>query len=132
MLRARGVTQKIGFFLHIPFPAPEILTTLPVHDEIIQALAQYDLVGFQTQTDQTAFTDYILRERREQVYGEGWVQAFGRRFRVGTFPIAIDPEIVNDRARRMAGGGAQSPAARQPLRSPVDDRGRSARLYKRS
>jgi trehalose 6-phosphate synthase len=104
MLRARGVTQKIGFFLHIPFPAPEVLTTLPVHEEIVRGLAQYDLVGFQTQTDQTAFTDYIQRERREQVYGEGWVQAFGRRFRVGAFPIAIDAEIVNERARRMAAG----------------------------
>ncbi|HEY1720200.1 MAG TPA: trehalose-6-phosphate synthase [Magnetospirillaceae bacterium] len=104
MLRARGVTQKIGFFLHIPFPAPEILTTLPVHEEIARALAQYDLVGFQTQTDQASFTDYIQRERREQAYAEGWVQAFGRRFRVGTFPISIDPEIVAARARRMAGG----------------------------
>src|SRR5262249_30594351 len=30
-LRARGHHNKIGFFLHIPLPPPEILTALPNH-----------------------------------------------------------------------------------------------------
>ena len=102
-LRARGVTQRIGFFLHIPFPAPEVLTTLPVHQELIRALAEYDLIGFQTQGDQAAFTDYLLREHGEASAALGWIEAFGRRFRVGTFPISIDPKAIADRARRASG-----------------------------
>ena len=31
-LRDRGVENKIGFFLHIPFPPPDLLTALPKHE----------------------------------------------------------------------------------------------------
>jgi trehalose 6-phosphate synthase len=55
MLRDRGHRNRIGFFLHIPFPPPEILTALPNHDWLIPQLAAYDLVGFQTTNDATNF-----------------------------------------------------------------------------
>jgi len=102
-LRARGVTQRIGFFLHIPFPAPEVLTTLPVHGALMRAFADYDLIGFQSASDQTAFTDYMLRERDDATASNGWIEAYGRRFQVGTFPIGIDTAVVAGRARRAAG-----------------------------
>ena len=47
-LRRRGARQRIGFFLHTPFPPTEILTTLPVHEALTRALFAYDLLGFQT------------------------------------------------------------------------------------
>ena len=47
-LRRLGVDNPLGFFLHIPFPAPEVLTTLPVHEALARSLFAYDLVGFQT------------------------------------------------------------------------------------
>ena len=50
-LRERGVDNKIGFFLHIPFPPPELLTALPKHERTILSLCHYDLVGFQTDND---------------------------------------------------------------------------------
>jgi trehalose 6-phosphate synthase len=31
-LRKRGHTNRIGFFLHVPFPAPEFITVLPHHE----------------------------------------------------------------------------------------------------
>ena len=37
-LRERGHKNKIGFFLHVPFPPPEIVTALPHHERIISAL----------------------------------------------------------------------------------------------
>ena len=37
-LRERGHENKIGFFIHIPFPPPEILTALPNHEQLIPAL----------------------------------------------------------------------------------------------
>ncbi len=56
-LRRRGVDNRIGFFLHIPFPAPEVLTTLPVHETLVRMLFAYDLIGFQTDRDVLLFSD---------------------------------------------------------------------------
>ena len=35
--------------------------TIPAHAELIRAMCAYDLLGFQTETDRTAFSDYVLR-----------------------------------------------------------------------
>jgi len=37
--------NRIGYFLHIPCPPPEILTALPNHERLLPTLGQYDLVG---------------------------------------------------------------------------------------
>jgi trehalose 6-phosphate synthase len=50
-LRDRGRDNKIGFYLHTPFPPPELLTALPRHERVILSLCHYDLVGFQTEGD---------------------------------------------------------------------------------
>lgn len=49
-LRKRGVNNRIGFFLHIPFPTPEIFNALPTYDTLLEQLCDYDLLGFQTET----------------------------------------------------------------------------------
>ncbi len=49
-LRKNGVKNRIGFFLHIPFPTPEIFNALPPHAELLEQLCDYDLLGFQTET----------------------------------------------------------------------------------
>ncbi|HEV2097720.1 MAG TPA: trehalose-6-phosphate synthase, partial [Stellaceae bacterium] len=50
-MRRRGCTNRMGFFLHVPFPPPEILTGLPGHEQLFPLLAKYDVVGFQTEGD---------------------------------------------------------------------------------
>lgn len=60
-LRQRGVNNQIGFFLHIPFPTPEIFNALPPHAELLEQLCDYDLLGFQTESDRVAFLDSTLR-----------------------------------------------------------------------
>lgn len=47
-LRKRYNRVKLGFFLHSPFPSLEIYRTLPVRIEILKALLNADLIGFQT------------------------------------------------------------------------------------
>ena len=54
-LRRLDVPQSIGFFLHTPFPAAEVLRLLPNHRDLVAALCAYDLVGFQTATDLHGF-----------------------------------------------------------------------------
>ena len=89
-LRRRGVTNRIGFFLHIPWPARHLMTTLPRHDRLVEALFDYDLVGFQTQDSLEAFQDYVVHEVGGAV-GEGRrLEAFGRAAEFDAFPIGMD------------------------------------------
>jgi len=90
-LRKRGVRQKIGFFLHTPFPPTEIISTLPQQEWIMRSLFDYDLVGFQTEPDLGRFHDHIRRTAGGAVKS-GAVSAFGREIRSGAFPIGIDVE----------------------------------------
>ncbi|MGE0581206.1 MAG: trehalose-6-phosphate synthase [Steroidobacteraceae bacterium] len=83
-LRALGVTQRIGFFLHIPFPHLEVLRLLPPYADLVRNLAHYDLVGFQTATDEQSFHAGLTG-----VFPEG-VPAV----KTGCFPIGIDVESV--------------------------------------
>jgi trehalose 6-phosphate synthase len=75
MLRDRGHRNRIGFFLHVPFPPPEILTALPNHEWLIPQLAAYDLIGFQTESDATNFARYLEGESRLQKRGAYTFQA---------------------------------------------------------
>jgi len=101
-LRRLGVDNPLGFFLHIPFPTPEVLTTLPVHEALARSLFAYDLVGFQTGNDLQAFQDYVEREAGGQVDDDGTIRAYGTSVRAAPFPISIDPRAVAARAVRAA------------------------------
>jgi trehalose 6-phosphate synthase len=111
-LREQRARQQIGFFLHIPFPVPEMLTALPHYRDLMRSLFSYDLLGFQTEADVQRFRDCAVREFGAQLRGDT-VTAFGRRLTAKAFPIGID-----------AGEFAQlamSPAARleyQRVRDP--------------
>src|SRR3546814_546357 len=97
-LRKRGVANRIGFFLHIPFPAHEVLAALPAHRQLVADLCAYDLVGFQTWNDVRALTEYVLHEvggrveRPDGGIGAVHIAAFDRQLRVAGFPISIDTE----------------------------------------
>lgn len=93
-LRQSGVENRLGFFLHTPFPGPEILTALPAHQQLIRDICTYDVVGFQTENDLRAFLEYIIHEAGGSVSGDHIVQAYGRTFRAQIFPIGIDTDQV--------------------------------------
>lgn len=105
-LRELGAKQKLGFFLHIPFPVREIFTALPRHDRLVKALFAYDLVGFQTEADLSCFRDYVEREANGRVDGDS-LYAYGRKMVAKAFPIGIDTVqfgqmAETDEARRDA------------------------------
>jgi len=95
-LREAGIKRPLGFFLHIPFPELEVLTTLPRHHDLVKALCAYDVLGFQTHNDLRAFHDYIVCEAKGEIRGDNLVRAFGRTLRAEVFPISInDVEFEN-------------------------------------
>ncbi|MGB5839333.1 MAG: trehalose-6-phosphate synthase, partial [Brucella anthropi] len=103
-LRNLGVTNRIGFFLHIPWPPADILFTLPVHETIMRGLASYDVVGFQTENDVDNFIGCLRREKiGKRLDDNGLFEAFGHQFRAERFGIGIETaafaEIANKAQR---------------------------------
>jgi len=103
-LRAMGHKNKIGFFLHIPFAPPDIVQALPYHREILGSLANYDLVGFQTDNDRDNFASYLMSQGARQIRGATY-ELDGLRVRVGAFPVSIETAIY----ARMARSAGRSP-----------------------
>lgn len=93
-LRGMGLEHKIGFFLHTPFPPLDIYMKLPWRSQILEALLEYDLVGFQTRRDRNNFIQCaealikdIHYDARRQV---STITVPNREIKVGIFPISID------------------------------------------
>ncbi|HEY6579204.1 MAG TPA: trehalose-6-phosphate synthase [Rhizomicrobium sp.] len=101
-LRQRGRQNRIGFFLHIPLPPPEILTAMPNHERLIPCLTEYDLVGFQTDGDAANFARYLATECGMPAHIQRSFDGDKRVMRIGTFPVGIAAETFQRCARRAA------------------------------
>jgi len=93
-LRKLGINEKIAFFLHIPFPSLDIFVKLPWRFQILRALLEYDLVGFQTMRDLRNFIQCVKRLLPDvkTTYDRPihLCQTAEREVRIGAFPISID------------------------------------------
>jgi len=101
-LRQMGLKNKIGFFLHIPWPPADVLFTMPVHEEIMRGLSHYDLVGFQTDHDLDNFGGGLVREGIGQRLSEGKFSSYGRIFKGGHYAISIETEQFAAFAQKAA------------------------------
>ena len=92
-LRSRGCKNRIGFFLHIPWPATRLFVSLPYHERLVRTMLHYDLVGFQTQEWLDSFMHYCREELGADVDEEsGSVALDGRTTIARAYPIGIDWE----------------------------------------
>ena len=93
-LRKLGSTTPLGFFLHIPFPPPDIYAKLPWRFQVLKALLEFDLIGFQTVRDRRNFVQCVrsfLHDVEVENIGPLHILHVGSRdIRVGSFPISID------------------------------------------
>ncbi len=101
-LRDLGHCAKLGFFLHIPFPSPDIFMKLPERHAVLTALLAYDLVGFQTERDRRNFVQCIrVLTKNIKVRAEGHlhlVSVDDREMHLGSFPIGIDADSMIEAA----------------------------------
>jgi trehalose 6-phosphate synthase len=102
-IRADGFGGALGFFLHIPFPPPEILSALPEAMRLIRAMLAYDVIGFQTATDRGNFARFLRNEFGAVHLDGAWMQVEGRRIRADVFPIGIDADRFASFARTAEG-----------------------------
>ncbi len=116
-LRRLGFRGRIGFFLHIPFPSLDIFLKLPWRFQILRAILEHDLVGFQTVGGRRNFLQCVRMLLKDaEISGKGDVRTVaidGREVRVGSFPISID---FAEFARR-----ASDPAVLSKFRSIRED-----------
>ncbi len=116
-LRARGIKNRIGFFLHIPWPPPDVWFAMPAHYRLLEAFSAYDLIGFQTEWDVENFASCLKRENLATETSPGIFRAGSREFRIGTFPIGIETAEFAQAAR----SAASNPLVKRMVAS-LDDR----------
>ena len=101
-LRRLGTRARLGFFLHIPFPAPDIFLKLPWREPLLHALMEFDLLGFQTARDRRNFIACLQTlepgVRLEGRSGTATARLGARTVRIGAFPISIDYNAFMRRA----------------------------------
>ncbi len=103
-LRARGVTNPIGFFLHVPFASADVLAAAPEMGSLVRDLLAADLIGFQTENDLANFA------AAAELFGDAMrgpgnlLTMAGRKVRLGVFPVEIEPHGFADLADKMAAG----------------------------
>jgi trehalose 6-phosphate synthase len=103
-LRALGVTNRIGFFLHTPFVPPSIFNALPRSAELLSNLCAYDVVGFHTQSYRDAFLDCVTENLGVRSDAEGRFILRGHPVRAIVDPIGIDAGSFAKQAADAAKG----------------------------
>ncbi|MFA5309436.1 MAG: trehalose-6-phosphate synthase [Dehalococcoidales bacterium] len=106
-LRALAPDRRIGFFLHTPFPPPDIYNKLPWRQQILKGLLEFDLLGFQAARDRNNFLHCVGASNRNLRFDArrqiSRIKMQGRAVRVGVFPISIDyDEFAHEAATKSA------------------------------
>ena len=91
-LRNRGCANRIGFFLHTPWPPRRLLGTLPEAAELVETMFAYDLIGFHTEEWLQSFCDFARLDMGAELEEGGVIRYKGRSVRVIVCPIGIDAQ----------------------------------------
>ena len=119
-LRSLGVTNRIGFFLHTPFPHAHDLLALPERAEFTDWLAAFDLVGLQAERDVSALLELFRSSGEAEMMLDGTLRHENGRFAVRSFPIGIDVADFAEQALRSTGAHQLRLSNREKLIVGVD------------
>jgi trehalose 6-phosphate synthase len=93
LIRNRRAQQPIGFFLHVPWPSPEIHARLPWREQILRGLLGADVISFHTDEYRGNFLRSCARQLGEsgiEVRDSSVVLPDGRMVAATAAPISID------------------------------------------
>jgi trehalose 6-phosphate synthase len=99
MLRTQRPDLRIGFFLHVPFPPPELFMQLPRRAELLRGMLGADLIGFQRIQAVHNFRQLVAKVLGANVDERG-VELDGRVTSTGAFPVSIDTAEMEALASR--------------------------------
>jgi trehalose 6-phosphate synthase len=91
-LRMLGASNPLGFFLHIPFPTPEVLLAAPEHIWLVSSLCAYDVVGFQTHTDRQNFCRFVCGFLAGEAISGNALRVGGKIVTAVVCPAGIDTD----------------------------------------
>ncbi|MFN4100817.1 MAG: trehalose-6-phosphate synthase, partial [Pararhodobacter sp.] len=89
-LRKLGMENRIGFFLHIPFPSLGDLSVLSQPKDFADWLSHYNLLGLQTSGDVARCLEMYRADPRAEFMTDGTVKFHDRITSVRSFPIGIN------------------------------------------
>ena len=101
LLRAQQSLGRIGFFLHVPFPPPEVFARLPWRASVLEGMLGADVVSFHTQRYRGNFLR-TCAQLLDDVRVDGTIVRLhdGRVVRTAAHPISIDADDLANRASR--------------------------------
>ena len=119
ILRQLRPDLTVGFFLHIPFPSPDLFRQLPWREELVRGLLDASLIGFHLESNARNFLE-LARTQGLEVEGEVSTRRVtahittnsGHSVGVAAFPISIA-------AGEFGGGGDEGDVAK--LRAELGD-----------
>jgi len=91
VMRARGHTGPMGHFLHIPFPSLDMFSMFPWASQILDALLDFDLLGFHTPQHVQNFLACASALLPARV-ADDVIKHRGRTTHVAAMPIGIIPD----------------------------------------
>ena len=93
-LRERRPGARLAFFLHIPFPSPDIFAKLPWRQRVLEDLLAHDLIGVQTERDQrnlvACLRSFLPSAKISRQDGSMVVVSERNHTHIEAFPISID------------------------------------------
>jgi trehalose 6-phosphate synthase len=113
-LRARGIGNRVGFFLHTPFVPVEVMRMMPRAETLLRELCAYDVVGFHTQEYRTEFLESAAAMLDIEPSGTGWFNFEGRSVHAIVTPIGINADGFAEMSSRAV-RGAESKRLRDSL-----------------
>jgi trehalose 6-phosphate synthase len=101
LIRAGRGDQPIGFFLHTPWPSPDIFARLPWREQVLTSLLGADLVAFHTESYRGNFLRScarLLEGAGIEVRGSSVALPDGRLVGTTTAPVSIDADELDRHA----------------------------------
>ncbi|MFN8638605.1 MAG: bifunctional alpha,alpha-trehalose-phosphate synthase (UDP-forming)/trehalose-phosphatase [Dehalococcoidia bacterium] len=98
LLRQLAPDLGIGFFLHIPFPSPDVFQVIPQRKLLLQGVLGADLLAFHTAEYQRHFANAVQQTLGIEADTHS-LRVGGRAVRLGAFPIGIDADAFDGMAR---------------------------------
>jgi trehalose 6-phosphate synthase len=102
LIRDQRPEQAIGFFLHVPWPSPDIYARLPWREQLLTGLLGADLIAFHTEHYRGNFLRSVARQLAGtgiEVHGNSVILPGGRTVSTATAPISIDAAEFAEHAR---------------------------------
>jgi trehalose 6-phosphate synthase len=96
-LRKLGCRNRIGFFLHIPWPPRRLLNTLPEARQLVETMFAYDVIGFHTDEWLQSFREYVVADCGAR-FADGVMTVGDQKVRLIVCPIGIDAKEFTELA----------------------------------